>query len=226
MKNISRQIQGDEVAIGWTIGRAPLALRGIRFAEPADPAPAAPAAGTPAAPAAPVPSPPSAPAAPAPHHVVTAPERPGAEWYHADHVKGLRGEAQASREEKEAATAAAAAEKARADAAEAKVAAYDAERAEAARAGHITAAAKDVADADMLADSQAFAAAIKDVDVADATKLTAAIAAFVEKNPRFAVAGDKPGTKPAPRQQSTPSGAGQTQGPTSLGSALDAHYAR
>ncbi len=214
----TRQIRGPEVVPGWTIGRAPLWLRGIRCAENGDggnggenpPAPAPPAPSAPA----PTPSP----------QVITAPERPAQDWYHPDYVKGLRDEAKGHRERAEAAAAEVATERAAREAAEARVAEFEAEQAERQRTSKITAAAKDIADVDALLDSQAFTQTLDGVDVADEKALAAKIQEFVDANPRFAAQASGP--KPPARQQSAPTGGGaDPAAPKSLGAAINNHYA-
>lgn len=211
MTKNTKQMQGDEVRIGWTIGSAPLALRGIRFAD-------GPEGGTPPAPA---PAPPApAPAPPAPPAPAPVQER----TYSADHVSGLRREAQSYREAKEATEKSLADLQAKYDTDTAELAQLRQEKAEQARVQALTTAANGVADVAMLLDSQAFAAASADTDISNADALAKVIGDFVEKNPRFAVAPQQ--GRPAPRQQSVPVGAGGPKGgPGSLGSALNAHFA-
>lgn len=215
MENSTARRQGDEVRVGYTIGRAPLSLRGIRFAE----GDGGDGGGTP-----PAPTPPPAPIpTPPPVQVVTAPERPAQDWYHPDYVKGLRDEAKGHRERAEATAAEVAAEKAAREAAEARIAEFEAREAERARTDALTVAARDLADPAALLDSQAFAQAIDGVDVADADTLRAKIAEFVDANPRFKVAA--PGNL-LRRQQAAPAGGGAPPaGPNTLGAAISAHYA-
>lgn len=210
MNTKTNQVQGDEVRVDWTIGRAPLALRGIRFRdpEPNDPKPAPP---VPAPPAPPAPAPVPQPPAPAP--------TPDPNTYSADYVKSLREEAKGHRERGEKTAADLAAERTAREAAEARVAEFEKREAAAKRTGAITAAAKDIADADALLDSAAFGNAIDGIDVSDADKLGAAVKAFVEANPRFATAPSAP-----QRQHGAPTGGGQKGAPSSLGAAINAHY--
>ncbi|WP_427870550.1 hypothetical protein [Leucobacter luti] len=212
--NSIRQVRGAEVAPGWTIGRAPLWLRGIRCAEAGDGG----GGGEGGAPPAPVP-----PAPPA-VQVVHAAERPAQDWYHPDYVRGLRDEAKGHRERAEATTAEVATEKQRADAAEARVAEFEAKEAARERTDKISTAAKDIANVDALLDSQAFTKALDGVDVADEKALVAKIQEFVDANPWFAA--QAAGPKPPSRQQSAPTGGGATPGaPTSMAGAISAHYA-
>ncbi len=215
--NSTRQIRGREVAPGWTIGRAPLWLRGIRCAENGD---GGAGGENPPAPSPPVPQP-----APSPiPQVITAPERPAQDWYHPDYVKGLRDEAKSHRERAEALAAESATERAAREAAEARIAEYEAEKADRERVTKITTAAKDIADVDALLDSQAFTQTLDGVDVADEKALAAKIQEFVDANPRFAA--QAPGPKPPARQQSAPTGGGgDPAAPKSLGAAINNHYA-
>lgn len=214
MEHSAARRQGDEVRVGYTIGRVPLGIRGIRFAD---------GDGGEGGGAPPVPTPPAPAPTPPPVQVVTAPERPAQDWYHPDYVKGLRDEAKGHRERAEATTAEVAAERTAREAAEARVAEFEAREAERARTDALTAASQDLADPAALLDSQAFAQAIDGVDAADADALRAKIAEFVDANPRFKVGA--PSNLP-PRQQAAPAGGGAPPaGPTSLGSAISAHYA-
>ncbi|KKI18719.1 MULTISPECIES: hypothetical protein [unclassified Leucobacter] len=227
MSTSAFQRQADPVAVDWSIGRAPLALRGIRFAEgeggapPAAPAapsdPAAAAAPNPAQLAAfyaaqhgslpPNPSPaaaaPVAPAAPAPIQGFT-PEQ----------VQKLMTEGQSfQKAAEEAQTALAVAQKER-DEAQAQIAQFAREKA-------VTAAAAEKANPALLLDSASFQAAIKDIDLTDAEKLGAAITEFVTANPAYAAtpavaAPTLPGSSgPAPSGGTTPK-------PTTLAGALAA----
>lgn len=163
MKNNSKQIQGREVVVGWSIGRAPLALRGIRFAEGED--------GGDGGEQQPDPKP---------------QPKPAPETYSREYVKDLRGEAKAHREAREAAEKALADAKGLSEADAAELAELRAERVTRARNDAIRSAGKDIADVDALLDSQAFATAIKDVDTSKADDVKAAVTKFVEANARFA----------------------------------------
>lgn len=218
--NTTRQIRGLEVAPGWTIGRSPLWMRGIRCAEAGDGGSGG-EGGNPPAPSPPAPAPPAPSPTP---QVITAPERPAQDWYHPDYVKGLRDEAKGHRERAEAAAAELAAERAAREASDARVAEYEAEKSERERTSKITAAAKDIADVDALLDSQAFNQTLDGVDVADEKALAAKIQEFVDANPRFAA--QAPGPKPPARQQLAPTGGGaDPAAPKSLGAAINNHYA-
>lgn len=221
----SFQRQGDPVQCGFTIGRAPLALRGIRFAEgeqggaPAAPtAPAAPAGGeTPpvgsptdvaamlaalgktATPPAPAPQPPAQPAL------------QQIQGFTPEQVQKLMGDADTASKAAADAQAALATMQQERDAALAQVAEH-------ARIGAVTSAADGKANASLLLDSAKFQAAIKDLDLADAAKLGAAVEAFVKDNPAYAAA-----AAPAlpPTSGGTPAG-GSTTKPTGLEGALAA----
>jgi hypothetical protein len=160
--NTTFRHQGDPVQCGWSIGRAPLALRGIRFIEGEGSAPpAAPPAGGGQAPAGQAPAaPPASPAAvaamlahlgkanpPAPQ----APAQPAAP----QQIQGFTPEQ---------------VQKLMAD----------------------NAAAQKALDDALLLDSAKFQAAVKDVDLADTAKLGAAIEQFVKDHPAYAVAPTPP----------------------------------
>lgn len=211
--NSTQQTYGPELVPGWSIGRTPLWLRGIRCAENGDGGNGGENPPTPAPPA-PAPTP----------QVITAPERPAQDWYHPDYVKGLRDEAKSHRERAEALAAESAAERAAREAAEARVTEFESKEAERERVSKITTAAKDIADVDALLDSQAFAQTLDGVDVADEKILAAKIQEFVDANPRFAA--QAPGPKPPARQQPAPTGGGaDPAAPASLGAAINNHYA-
>lgn len=211
------QRQGDEVRVGYTIGRVPLMLRGIRFADGDG------GDGSGGTPPAPTPTPPAPAPTPPPVQVVTAPDRPAQDWYHPDYVKGLRDEAKGHRERAEAEAAALAAEKTAREAAEARIAEFETEKAARERDAALTTAAKDLADPAALLDSQAFAQSLDGVDLANVEALKSKISEFVDANPRFKITPERqlPG-----RQHGAPAGGGApTGGPTTLAGALNAHYA-
>lgn len=228
MSTSAFQRQADPVAVGWSIGRAPLALRGIRFAEgeggapPAAPAapsdPAAAAAPNPAQLAAfyaaqhgslpPNPSPaaaaPVAPAAPAPVQGFT-PEQ----------VQKLMTEGQSFQKAAEEAQAALAATQKERDEAQAQIAQFAREKA-------VTAAAAEKANPSLLLDSASFQAAIKDLDLTDAEKLGAAITEFVTANPAYAAAPAGPAAPKLPGSSGPAPSGGTTPKPTTLAGALAA----
>lgn len=218
MNKNTAQVQGVEALPGWMIGRAPLALRGIRFVEegaggnggenPPAPAPA------------PAPSPAPTPTPPAPAPTPPAPK--DNDSYDPAWARALREEAKGYRVDLEQTAATLATEKAAREAAEAKVAQYESEKAEQARVTSITTAAKDIANVDALLDSGSFSKVLEGVDINDAAKVTETVKAFVEANPHYAPAGT-----PAPRTnpQGVPSGGGTAAAPTSLHGAISAELA-
>lgn len=204
MFNTTFQRQGDPVTVGWSIGRAPLRLRGIRFAEgDAGTPPAAP-------PATPAPSPtdvaamlahlnsapPAAPPAPA------APAAPVApiQGFTPEQVQKLMADSSTAQKAAADAQAALATMQQERDAAQAQIAEH-------ARTSAVTTAAGTTANAALLLDSAKFQAEIKDVDLADPAKLAAAVTAFVTANPAYAAAPaapQLPGTSgPAPAGSTT-----------------------
>ncbi len=221
--------QGDPVQCGWSIGRAPLRLRGIRFAE--GEGGAAPAGGgenggqqpagaqTPPAPSpaqlaafyasqnggqAPAPAQPQAPAQPAAPQPI--------QGFTPEQVQKLMTESQtAQKAAEEAQTALAALQKERDDA--------QAQLAEFAREKAVTTAAEGKANAALLLDSTTFQAAVKDIDLTDTAALSAAIEAFVQANPAYAAT---PAAPPLPNTSGgTPAG-GTTTKPNTLESAIAA----
>ncbi|MFA5608305.1 MAG: hypothetical protein WDA07_14200 [Leucobacter sp.] len=221
--------QGDPVQAGWSIGRAPLALRGIRFADgeggapPAAPPSAPPAGGQPPAgdpnSAAPNPAqlaafyagqsggqtPPAAPTPP-------APPVQQVQGFTPEQVQKLMTESEAAQQAaKEAQDALAKAQQER-DEFQAQVTQFAREKA-------VTTAAADKANAALLLDSASFQAAIKDVDLNDPAALTTAVDAFVNANPAYAAAPNLPGTSGG-----TPSG-GTTDTPKTLEGAIAARLA-
>ncbi|QIK64156.1 hypothetical protein G7068_13815 [Leucobacter viscericola] len=200
--NTSTFRQGEPATVGWSIGRAPLALRGIRFADGENgAAPAAPAGGEAASSAA---SPADVAAMLAtlgkatPPQAAPAPEAPAAaqqiQGFTPEQVQKLMTENQTALKAAEDAQAAlAAAEKAR-DEASAQVASFQ-------RDSAVRTAAGDTANAALLLDSASFQASIKEVDLTDTAALGAAVKAFVDANPAYAAAPTLPGTSGA-----TPSG--------------------
>lgn len=215
------QLKGDPVTIGWRFGKAPLALRGIRFAEgEGGAAPATPAGGEPPAPAAaPTPSdlaamlaglgkgtPPTPPAAPA------APAVPLVQGFTPDQVQKLMADADSAAKAAADAQAALTAMQTERDALQAQVTEH-------ARTSAVTAAVGDKANAALLLDSAKFQATIKDLDITDAAKLGAAVEAFVKDNPAYATAPALP-----PTSGGTPAG-GTTSKPNTLEGAISAHYA-
>lgn len=223
----SFQRQGDPVQVGWSIGHAPLWMRGIRLAEgeggAAPSAPAAPAA-PPAAPAAPAPSPAQVaafyaaqqgaqPAAPAP-----APQSPAApqiqqlQGFTPEQVQKLMADNAAAQKAIEEAQAAAQQAQKERDEFQAQVAEFQ-------RTSAVTAAAEGKANAALLLDSSKFQAAVKGIDLTDTAALTAAVEQFVKDNPAYAAA-------PAGPQLPTTSGGtpagGSTSKPNSLEGAIAA----
>lgn len=233
MHNPTFQRQGDPAPVGWSIGRAPLALRGIRFAEGEQGgAPAAPpaAGGTPAAPAPPAPGASPADVAamlaalgkgPAtPHPAPAAPAAPAAapslvQGFTPEQVQKLMADADTQGKlAAEARTTLAAVQKERDDA-QAQLATFAREKA-------VTTAATGKGNAALLLDSASFQAAVKDVDLADAAALTAAVEKFVADNPAYAAAPaapQLPGTSGG-----TPAG-GTTDTPKTLEGAIAARLA-
>ncbi|MEJ6490711.1 hypothetical protein PQI23_13375 [Leucobacter sp. USCH14] len=218
MNTNTSQVQGVEVLPGWMIGRAPLALRGIRFADGGDGGNGGETPPAPPAPAAPAPPAPTPPADPAP-----TPQQQRHSDYDPVWAKALREEAKGYREAGEQTAKDLAAEKA-ARAAEAKeLEELRAEKAERTRREQLTGATKDIADLDALLDSAAFGKALEGVDLADADKLGAAVKAFVEEHPRFAL---QDGPKPPPRApQGTPTGGGGKTPPRTLSEAISSEIA-
>lgn len=211
--------QGDPVTIGWGIGRAPLALRGIRFADgenggtPAAPAvPAAPAtqpAGTPnpASVAAMVASVNGTPAPAAP-----APQIQTIQGFTTEQVQKLMADNTAAQQ-------ALAAMQTERDEARTERDTFKGQVAEHARVGAITTAAADKANAALLLDSSKFQAAIKDLDVTDAAKIGAAVDQFVKDNPAYAAT---PAAPAIPHTSGgTPAG-GTTSKPNTLQAAVAA----
>lgn len=224
--NTTFRRQGDPVQCGWSIGRAPLALRGIRFVEGEGSAPpAAPPAGGGQAPAGQAPAaPPASPAdvaamlahlgkanPPAPQ----APAQPTApqqiQGFTPEQVQKLMADnAAAQKALDDAQTAAQQAQKER-DEFQAQLSQFQREKA-------VTTAADGKANAALLLDSAKFQAAVKDIDLADTAKLGAAIEQFVKDHPAYAVAS----TPPLPHTSGgTPAG-GTTTKPTTLQGAVSA----
>ncbi|WP_449281246.1 hypothetical protein [Leucobacter sp.] len=217
--------QGDPVQCGWSIGRAPLRLRGIRFVDGEQGgAPAAPPAGgqAPAGgenPPAPNPAqlaafyaaqnggqaPPAAPAPQAP----AAPQVQQLQDFTPEQVKQLMGHANDAARDAAAAQEALAAMQQERDDAQAQLAQYQRESA-------VRTAAGTAANADLLLDSAKFQAAVKDVDLTDGAALTAAVAAFVKDNPAYAAAPTLPNTSGG-----TPAGSSTTK-PNTLEGAIAA----
>ncbi|QIK63844.1 hypothetical protein G7068_12060 [Leucobacter viscericola] len=193
--------QGEPATVGWSIGRAPLALRGIRFADGENgAAPAAPAGGEAASSAA---SPADVAAMLAtlgkatPPAAAPAPQAPAApqqiQGFTPEQVQKLMTENQTALKAAEDAQAArAAAEKALGEAT-AQVASFQ-------RDSAVRTAAGDIANAALLLDSASFQAAIKDVDLADSAALNAAVTTFVDANPAYAAGPTLPGTSGEPHQ--------------------------
>lgn len=225
MSTSAFQRQADPVAVDWSIGRAPLALRGIRFAEGEGGAPpAAPAATSdPAAAAAPNPAQLAAfyaaqhgslPPNPSPAAAAPAP----IQGFTPEQVQKLMTEGQSFQKAAEEAQAALTAMQKERDEAQAQIAQFAREKA-------VTAAAAEKANPALLLDSASFQAAIKDLDLTDAEKLGAAITEFVAANPAYAAtpaaaAPTLPGSSGA-----APTGGSTTTKPTSLGGAIAAYYA-
>lgn len=218
--------QGDTAQIGYSIGRAPLHLRGIRFADGDGGAPpAAPPAGGGQAPTGPAPAPAASPAdvaamlahlgkanPPAP----PAPAPPAApqpiQGFTPEQVQKLMADGQAAQKAADEAQAALAALQKERDDAQAQLAGFQRERA-------VSTAAEGKANAALLLDSARFQAAMKDVDLNDAAALGAAVDAFVKDNPAYAAT---PATPPLPRTSGgTPAGGTTTQ-PTTLNGAVAA----
>lgn len=226
MSNSLFRQQGDPAQIGYTIGRAPLYLRGIRFVEgDGGGTPAAPPAGgqEPAAPASPA-SPADVAAmlahlgkanAPAPQ----APAQPAApqqiQGFTPEQVQKLMAESQTAQKAAEEARAAAEQAQKERDEFQAQLTQFQREKA-------VTAAADGKANAALLLDSAKFQAAVKDIDLTDAAALTAAVEAFVKDNPAYAAA---PAGPPLPTTSGgTPAG-GTTSKPTTLEGAIAATLA-
>lgn len=223
MSNNTFQRQGDPVATGFSIGRAPLRLRGIRFAEGDGGAPPAAPPAPPAAHAAPSPAavaamlehlgkatPPAPPAAPP-----AAPAQPLVQGFTPEQVQKLMSDADAATKTAADAQAALTAMQAERDAAQAQLAEH-------ARTNAVTTAANGKANAALLLDSTKFQAAIKDLELTDATALTAAVDQFVKDNPAYAA------TPAAPTLPSTSGGTpagGSTDKPKTLEGAIAAHFA-
>lgn len=211
--------QGDPVTIGWGIGRAPLALRGIRFAEgeggAAQAAPAAPA--TPAAPAA---SPTDVAAMLAQLGKGTAPAAPAPAAAPVQQIQGFTPEqVQKLMADSDAAAKAAADAQSALEAMQQERDALQAQIAEHARTSAVTTAAADKGNAALLLDSAKFQAAIKDIDVTDAAKLGAAVDQFVKDNPAYAAT---PAAPTIPHTSGgTPAG-GTTSKPNTLQAAVAA----
>lgn len=224
MSNSSFRRQGDPAQIGYSIGRAPLSLRGIRFAEGDGGAPpAAPPAGgqAPAAPAAPAASPadvaamlaqlgkanPPAPQTPAPP---AAPQP--IQGFTPEQVQKLMTDGQAAQKAADDAQAALAALQKERDDAQAQLAGFQRERA-------VTTAAEGKANAALLLDSAKFQTAMKDVDLNDTTALGTAVEAFVKDNPAYAAG---PAAPALPNTSGgTPAG-GTTTKPNTLDGAVAA----
>ncbi|MHA3724328.1 hypothetical protein ACXR2T_10655 [Leucobacter sp. HY1910] len=177
------QRQGDPVCVGFTIGRAPHSLRGIRYMEgEGGAAPAAPAA--PVEPAAPSPtdvaamlaqlgkgSTPAAPATPAVQQI---------QGFTPDQVQKLMADNEATQQ-------ALAAMQTERDEARTERDSFKGQVAEHARVGAITTAADGKANAALLLDSAKFQAAIKDLDMADGAALATLVDQFVKDNPAYGV---------------------------------------
>ncbi|WP_336651603.1 MULTISPECIES: hypothetical protein [unclassified Leucobacter] len=222
--NTTFRRQGDPVQCGWSIGRAPLALRGIRFADGEDGA-APPAGGgqapTGQAPAAQGASPTDVAAMlatlgkatpPAPQ----APAQPAApqqiQGFTPEQVQKLMADnAAAQKALDDAQTAAQQAQKER-DEFQAQLAGFQREKA-------VTTAADGKANAALLLDSAKFQAAVKDIDLTDTAALTAEVEAFVKDNPAYAAA---PAGPQLPNTSGgTPAG-GTTTKPTDIDGAVAA----
>lgn len=211
---------GDPAHVGWTIGRTPLWLRGIRLAEgeqstpPAGQAPVETPPAAPAAPAAPSPETmaaqltPQPPAAPAP---AATPATPPAQepTFSQSYVHELREEAKANRLAHETA------QQAR-ETAEKELATAQAKLASFARESAVRTASDGIANPTLLLDSQQFAQSIAEVNLDDPEAVKAAITAFVEKNSAYAATSPLPGTSGG-----TPSG-GTSQKPNTLEGAIAA----
>lgn len=213
--NTSTFRQGDPVTVGWSIGRAPLALRGIRFAEgeggapPAGPAggePTPPAGGSPADVAAMLAAlgkavPPATPPAPTPPAQI--------QGFTPEQVQKLMADNTAAQKVAEDAQAALAVIQKERDEAQAQLSGFAREKA-------VSAAAGDTANAALLLDSASFQAAIKDLDVNDTAALTEAVKTFVTANPLYAAGPTLPGSSGG-----TPTGGTPTK-PTTLEGAVAA----
>lgn len=225
--NTTFRRQGDPAQCGWSIGRAPLALRGIRLIE--GEGGAAPAGGgdgqPPAAPAAHAASPadvaamlahlgkanPPAPQAPAPAAAPQPTPQP-IQGFTPEQVQKLMTESQtAQKAAEEAQTALAALQKER-DEAQAQLADFQREKA-------VTTAADGKANAALLLDSAKFQAAVKDIDLTDTAALTAAVEKFVQENPAYAAA--PTGPQLPHTSGGTPAG-GTTSKPTTINGAVAA----
>ena len=221
MHGNSHQLQGDPIAVGWHIGSAPLALRGIRFADGEQGgAPTGggqdggqpPAGG--ATPPAPSPAqlaafyaqqqgaqPPAAPQQPTPPAVQQV------QGFTPEQVQKLMADADAATKAAADAQAALEAMQAERDAAQAQIAEH-------ARQQAVTAAADGKANAALLLDSAKFQTLLKDLDLTDSAALTAAVEKFVSDNPAYAA------QAPAPQLPGT-SGAAPTGGTTSKPATLE-----
>lgn len=223
------QRQGDPVEVGWKIGRTPLWLRGIRLVEGEGGAPPAALAAPAAPPAAPSPSPADVaamlanlkgtqPPAPAP-----APQAPAApqiqqlQGFTPEQVQKLMTDADTATKAAADAQAALAAAQQERDDFQAQVTAFNREKAVTAAAS----AAEKAGNASLLLDSASFQAAIKDIDLADAAALGAAVTKFVTDNPAYAAA---PAQHLPNTSGGTPAG-GSTTKPTGLEGAIAARLA-
>lgn len=227
----STRTAGDPVEVGWSIGHAPLWLRGIRLIEgEGGSAPAGGEGGQGGAPAGnetpPAASPTdvaamlaalgktNAPAAASTPQEPATPQVQQLQGFTPEQVQKLMTESQTAQQAAQDAQIALAAMQKERDEAQAQIAAH-------ARESAVTTAADGKANAALLLDSAKFQAAVKDIDLTDAAKLGAAVEQFVKDNPAYAAvaAPSLPGTSGA-----APTG-GTTTKPTTLEGAVAARLA-